>query len=188
MHTLLTSIEMREALERISEEIVKEGRRDFAVVGIHTKGVMIAKRLKALLEQKIGKILPFGQIDISLYRDDLNKAGIEKKIKASGFEFEVDGSNILLVDDVIHTGRSVRAAMENIVDNGRPKLVKLVALIDRGGRELPIEPNFIGKKVVALADEFVRVYLEEMDGRDEVVALKGGTFTGGGTSAGEKQR
>ncbi len=175
MHTLLTSIEMKKALERMSEEIIKEEWGDFAVVGIYTRGVIIAERLKALLEKKIGKLLPFGQIDTSLYRDDLNRAEIEKKVRVPVFNFTVDGSNILLVDDVIHTGRSVRAAMESIIDKGRPNLIKLAVLVDRGGRELPIEPNFVGKRVVALDDEFVRVYLNEVDGRDVVVALKGGT-------------
>ena len=169
---LMSAAEMKVALEQISEKIVEDDWKGLALVGIQTKGVILAKRLQHLLEQKTHITFPLGSVDTSLYRDVFGGTEVERKILGSTFDFALDESNILLVDDVIQTGRTVRAAIENIIDKGRPKLIRLFTLIDRDGRELPIKPDYIGKKVIALDNEYIKVYLEEVDEQDKVVILK----------------
>jgi pyrimidine operon attenuation protein/uracil phosphoribosyltransferase len=136
-----------------------------AMVGIHTGGAWLAERL----HRELGLTVPLGRLDISFYRDDYAKSGLHKSVKASQIPFEVDGRHILLVDDVLYTGRTVRAAMDAVVDFGRPRAIRLVVLVDRGHRELPIRPDFVGKNLPTSPTAQVHVHLAEADGADEVV-------------------
>ena len=144
-----------------------------AIVGIHTRGVYVGNRIiNEILESGLSeskKEIPFGTLDINLYRDDMDSASSLPKVRETDISFDVAGKKIVLVDDVIYTGRSIRAAMDALMDFGRPKSIQLAVLLDRGHRELPIEPNFTGKKFMASKDERIDVELEETDGRDSVV-------------------
>jgi len=165
------------ALTRIAHEILERngGTEDLAIVGIRSRGVPIAQRLAA----KIGTIEqreppPLGVMDITLYRDDLSSARSQPEVRGTDIPFAIDGRTILLVDDVLFTGRTVRAALDALVDFGRPRRVCLVVLVDRGHRELPIRPDHVGKNLPTNVDERVEVRLRESDGRDEVAILEAG--------------
>jgi len=163
---------MRRTLVRIAHEIV-EGNPDGAValVGIHRRGAVLARRLHALTGELLDEGVPLGFVDISFYRDDLNiRVGGPSApvVHATQLEFSVDGRTIVIVDDVLYTGRTVRAAIDEVFDYGRPARVQLAVLVDRGHRELPIRPDYVGKNLPTSQDQRVNVRVKEMDSEDEV--------------------
>jgi pyrimidine operon attenuation protein/uracil phosphoribosyltransferase len=166
---LLDRDDMRRTLMRIAHEIVEknpDGR--VALVGIHRRGAVLAWRLHALTSELLESELPLGSVDISFYRDDLAIRPSAPIVHATELEFPVDGRTIVIVDDVLYTGRTVRAAIDEIFDYGRPARVQLAVLVDRGHRELPIRPDYIGKNIPTSHDQRVNVRVEEVDGHDEV--------------------
>jgi len=158
-------------LTRIAHEIIERnyGTRDLALIGIHTGGVPLAHRLKEKMKAIEGHDVPEGCLDITLYRDDWSRLSRFPIVKDTNIPFSTDDKTVILVDDVLFTGRTVRAALDAISDLGRPKAVQLVVLVDRGLRELPIQPDFVGIKVDSSHDQHVNVILKEIAGRDEVV-------------------
>jgi pyrimidine operon attenuation protein/uracil phosphoribosyltransferase len=170
--TVLDDAAIRRALTRISHEIIEKnkGIEDLVLVGIKTRGVPIAQRLKTKIQEIEGKDLPDGELDITLYRDDLTpkKEQAEPEIKETNIQADIDGKKVILVDDVLYTGRTVRAAMDALIDHGRPAQIQLAVLVDRGHRELPIRADFVGKNVPTSLDEVVTVTLSETDQEDEV--------------------
>jgi pyrimidine operon attenuation protein / uracil phosphoribosyltransferase len=164
--------EVRRALLRISHEISERNPwpESLALVGIHTRGAVLAQRLHALVGELSGSEVPLGDIDISFYRDDVGERGpdAQPQVHASHLDFDLSGRTVVLVDDVLFTGRTVRAAIDALFDYGRPARVQLAVLCDRGHRELPIRPDYVGKNLPTSHDERVNVRLEETDGFDEV--------------------
>jgi pyrimidine operon attenuation protein / uracil phosphoribosyltransferase len=157
---------------RIAHEIVeKTGGQGVAVVGIHRRGAVLAGRLRDLVAELVGEPVPLGDIDISFYRDDLarREPTSQPVVHASHIDFPVEDTTIVLVDDVLYTGRTVRAAIDALFDYGRPERVQLAVLADRGHRELPIRPDYVGKNLPTAQGERVNVRVEEVDGLDEVV-------------------
>jgi len=136
--------------------------------------VVLARRIAARLEESDGLKLPVGIVDITLYRDDLSTAPPQPILHSTEFPFDVDGKRIFLIDDVLFTGRTVRAALSAILDFGRPALVRLAVLVDRGNRELPIQPDFVGMRLETEKDDTVEVRVEELDGEDSVRLIRGG--------------
>jgi pyrimidine operon attenuation protein/uracil phosphoribosyltransferase len=167
---------VRRALTRIAHEIVERhgGTDDLVLVGIRSRGVPLARRLGRLIEEHEGISLPVGSLDITYYRDDLTKLAHAPIVKRSELGPAVSGYTIVLVDDVLFTGRTVRAALDALTDHGRPQAVRLAVLIDRGHRELPIRPDFVGKNLPTSHEEIVHVRLQESDGSDEVVIARAG--------------
>jgi pyrimidine operon attenuation protein/uracil phosphoribosyltransferase len=158
------------ALTRIAHEILEknDGASELAFVGIRTRGVTLAQRLAAKIERIDGASLPVGALDITLYRDDLDMRGAPV-VRGTDIPFSIKGKTVVLVDDVLYTGRTIRAALDAIIDLGRPKMVQLAILIDRGHRELPIRPDYIGKNLPTSRREVVAVRMKEHDGEDRVV-------------------
>src|SRR3954468_8527722 len=160
-------------LTRIAHEIVErnKGVEDLALVGVRTRGVHIARRLARSLREITGQEIPTGALDITLYRDDLMRqaVGPQPLVRKTDIPFSIDDRIILLVDDVLYTGRTVRAALDALIDFGRPQAIQLVVLVDRGHRELPIKADYVGKNLPTSRRESVQVRLEEVDGDDEVV-------------------
>jgi pyrimidine operon attenuation protein / uracil phosphoribosyltransferase len=158
------------ALRRIAQEITERngGLDGVALVGIRTRGVDLAKRLCEMLEKDEGQTPPMGELDITLYRDDAPSRGMPE-VRPTKMPFDVEGKLIVLVDDVLYTGRTVRAAIDALMDFGRPKAIQLAVLVDRGHRELPIAADYVGRVVQTRADESVRVRSEARDGEDRVV-------------------
>ena len=169
--TIMIGRDIDRSLDRISLEIVERnhGVADLSIVGIHTGGVFLAQRIKRRIEEREGVTLPAGNLDITLYRDDWSLISQNPIVKKSEIGFLLEDRRVILVDDVLFTGRTIRAALDAIMDYGRPLSIQLAVLIDRGGRELPIQPDYVGMAVAAEAGERVDVLLEEKDGRDEVV-------------------
>ena len=162
------------ALKRIAHEIIEKskGTRDLAVVGIRKRGAYLAERVAAYIEQ-IEKIkVPVGILDITLYRDDLTKVSEQPQVHKTEIDFDITGKKIILVDDVLYTGRTIRCALDALIDFGRPKYIQLAVLIDRGHRELPIRADYIGKNVPTASKETVQVKLEQVDAKDEVAILE----------------
>jgi pyrimidine operon attenuation protein / uracil phosphoribosyltransferase len=162
------------ALTRMAHEIVERNPQEdgLALVGIRTRGVPLARRLASKLQSIVGRDLPTGELDISMHRDDLALRDALPKVGQSNISFDVNDKTIVLVDDVLFTGRTIRAALDEITDFGRPRQIQLAILVDRGHRELPIRPDFIGKNVPTAPQERVCVRLAEVDGKDEVVLEK----------------
>ncbi len=162
------------ALIRISHEIVEKnkGVEDLALVGIRRRGVPLAKRLAEYIFSIEGVEIPVGILDITLYRDDLSRLAPSPVVHKTEIPFEITDKRIVLVDDVIYTGRTVRAALDALADLGRARTIQLAVLIDRGHRELPIRPDFVGKNVPTSREEIVEVKLTEVDGENSVVILK----------------
>jgi pyrimidine operon attenuation protein/uracil phosphoribosyltransferase len=164
--------DVRRTLRRIAHEIAEKNPapEGLAIVGIHTRGAVLARRLHALLGELAAAEPPIGDIDISFYRDDLGgrAPGSQPVVHASHIDFDLEGRTVVLVDDVLYTGRTVRAAIEALFDYGRPERVQLAVLCDRGHRELPIRPDYVGKNLPTSPDERVNVRLEEIDEIDEV--------------------
>jgi pyrimidine operon attenuation protein/uracil phosphoribosyltransferase len=159
-------------LTRIAHEIVERTRSfdELALVGIRSRGVPIARRLAANITSIAGREIPVGALDITLYRDDLMRqpVGPQPVVRRTEIPFSIDDRRILLVDDVLYTGRTVRAALDALIDFGRPRSIQLVVLVDRGHRELPIKADYVGKNLPTSARQSVQVRLSEIDGRDEV--------------------
>jgi len=160
------------SLTRIAHEIVERNRGvgDLALVGVRTRGVPIARRLAASLREITGVDVATGALDITLYRDDLMKTAVGPQpiVRRTEIPFSIDGRHIVLVDDVLYTGRTIRAALDALIDFGRPSTIQLVVLVDRGHRELPIKADYVGKNVPTSRRETIHVRLAEIDGRDEV--------------------
>jgi pyrimidine operon attenuation protein/uracil phosphoribosyltransferase len=160
-------------LTRIAHEIVERNRTldDIALVGIRSRGEHLARRLAVQLQQIAGRAVPTGALDITLYRDDLMRqpVGPQPLVRSTDIAFSIDDRIILLVDDVLYTGRTVRAALDALIDFGRPQAIQLVVLVDRGHRELPIKADYVGKNLPTSRRESVQVRLVEVDGDDEVV-------------------
>ena len=167
---LLGADDVRRAVSRIAHEIVERDRElsALAIIGIRSRGDVLAQRLRDAINTNEGVEVPLGSLDITLYRDDLTRIGYAPVVHESALDFSVDDKVIVLVDDVLFTGRTIRAALDALVDYGRPRAIRLAVLVDRGHRELPIRADFVGKNVPTKLVEDVRVHLTEMDGRDEV--------------------
>ncbi len=162
------------SLDRISLEIVERnhGVADLSIIGIHTGGVFLAQRIKRKIEERENIVLPSGNVDITLYRDDWSLISQNPIVKKSDIGFLLEDKRVVLVDDVIFTGRTIRAAMDAIMDYGRPLCIQLAVLIDRGGRELPIQPDYVGMAVGVEPNERVDVLLDEKENRDAVILSK----------------
>ncbi len=168
---ILSEKEIDRALTRIAHQILEKNRgcADLVLVGIRTGGVPLAERLRRKIKEIEGVELPVGVLDISLYRDDWSLASSQPEVRRTEIPFPIDDKVVILVDDVIFTGRTVRAALDALMDFGRPKKVELAVLVDRGHRELPIEPTYVGLTITTLPNEHVTVRLKEISGKDEVV-------------------
>ena len=158
------------AITRISHEIIErnKGIEDVVLVGIKTRGVPIADRIGKKIQQIEGASVNTGEVDITLYRDDLKKIDVDPVINGSNVQFSIDDKIVILVDDVLYTGRTVRSALDAIIDIGRPKAIQLAVLVDRGHRELPIRADYVGKNVPTSKGEIISVKLSEIDGEDTV--------------------
>ncbi|MFP4391371.1 MAG: bifunctional pyr operon transcriptional regulator/uracil phosphoribosyltransferase PyrR [Desulfohalobiaceae bacterium] len=157
-------------LDRLTFEVLERHMHigELNLIGIQRRGVQVAQRIKQRLDFRLGSELPLGKLDINLYRDDWTSLSAHPRINSTEVPFQVQDKDVLLVDDVLYTGRTVRAALEAILDFGRPRLVELLVLVDRGHRELPIHADYVGKKVNTAWDEQVDVLVEELDGQDMV--------------------
>ncbi len=191
---VLDGDDVRRTLVRIAHEIVERtGGEDVAVVGIHRRGAPLAARLRGKIADLTDREVPLGDLDISFYRDDVGlRPDGQPVVRASHIEFPIDGMTVVLVDDVLYTGRTVRAAIDALFDYGRPHRVQLAVLADRGHRELPLRPDYVGKNLPTALDERVNVRVEELDGVDEVAIVHGpdeplgnGSVPGGDVTARE---
>jgi pyrimidine operon attenuation protein/uracil phosphoribosyltransferase len=164
---------MARALTRMSHEILERNRGldEIALVGIRTRGVPLARRISRSLHEINGDEVPTGALDITLYRDDLMRhpVGPQPLVRRTEIPFSIDDRKILLVDDVLYTGRTIRAALDALIDFGRPQAIQLVVLVDRGHRELPIKADYVGKNLPTSLKQSVQVHLQEIDGKDEVL-------------------
>ena len=178
MPVVMDADRIARTLTRIAHEIVErnKGVDDLALVGVRTRGVHLARRLGRILKDITGDDVPTGALDITLYRDDLMRhaVGPQPLVRKTEIQFSIDDRKILLVDDVLYTGRTTRAALDALIDFGRPQAIQLVVLVDRGHRELPIKADYVGKNLPTSPEESVQVCLQETDGRDEVVLQSGG--------------
>ena len=167
---VLDSEDMRRTLTRIAHEIVEKGGEpeQLALVGIHTRGAVLAARLRELLAELHDAPVPFGDLDIAFYRDDVTLRGGAPVVHSTHLDFDMDGRTVVIVDDVLFTGRTVRAAIDALFDYGRPKRVQLAVLVDRGHRELPLRPDYVGKNLPTARGERVYVHVSELDGEDSV--------------------
>ena len=172
MAVVMDADRMSRALTRIAHEILERNRGldEVALVGVRTRGVPIAARLAAQLRALTGTDVPTGALDITLYRDDLMRhaVGPQPLVRRTEIPFSIDERRILLVDDVLYTGRTTRAALDALIDFGRPRSIQLIVLVDRGHRELPIKADYVGKNLPTSLSQSVQVHLQEIDGRDEV--------------------
>ena len=173
MPVVMDADRVAKSLTRIAHEIIEHNRgiEDIRLVGIRTRGVPIAKRVAAALKDITGADVPTGALDITLYRDDLMgpSAGSQPIVRSTEIPFNLEGKHVLLVDDVLFTGRTIRAALDALIDFGRPKTIQLIVLVDRGHRELPIRADYVGKNVPTSKREVIGVKLAELDGVDSVV-------------------
>jgi pyrimidine operon attenuation protein / uracil phosphoribosyltransferase len=167
--TILSSEEIRRTVTRIASQIIERTRdlSQLVLLGIHTRGVPLAELLARQIETLEGISVPLGAIDITFYRDDLDKIGIRTPAKTE-IPFDLTGKIVVLVDDVIFKGRTIRAALNAVHEYGRPEVIRLAVLVDRGHREVPIHPDFIGKQLPTAKEEIVKVFLQDFDGRDAV--------------------
>src|SRR4051794_14013991 len=164
---------MRRTLVRIAHEIVeRNGDQQVAIVGIHRRGAVLAGRVHALVSELLDTDVPLGDIDIAFYRDDIASRRQHPEVHASHLDFDIGSHTVVIVDDVLFTGRTVRAAIEALFDYGRPQRVQLAVLADRGHRELPIRPDYVGKNLPTARAERVNVRVEEVDGIDEVTIIQ----------------
>jgi len=172
MPVVMDADRMGRTLARIAHEILERNRgaEDLALVGIRTRGVPLARRLARILQEINHQEVPTGALDITLYRDDLMRhaVGAQPVVRRTEIPFSIDDKRILLVDDVLYTGRTIRAALDALIEFGRPRSIQLVVLVDRGHRELPIKADYVGKNLPTSLSEVVQVRLMEIDGRDEV--------------------
>lgn len=184
---VLDGASIERSLTRIAHEILERngGGERLGLVGVQTRGVPLAQRLAAMLGAIEGAAPPVGVLDINLYRDDLTRIADHPILRRTEIPFDLDDATVVLVDDVLFTGRTVRAALDALVDLGRPRAIQLAVLVDRGHRELPVRADFVGKNVPTAPAERVDVLLRETDGRDEVVIVKP---RGGADARGEDER
>jgi pyrimidine operon attenuation protein/uracil phosphoribosyltransferase len=161
-------------LTRIAHEIIEKnkGTQDLCLVGIRTRGVFLAERLSRYIEKIDGNIVPVGILDITLYRDDLTLISEQPVVRETQINFDINNKRVILVDDVLFTGRTIRAALDELMDFGRPKIIQLAVLIDRGHRELPVRADFVGKNIPTSQNETIEVRLQEQDQKDEVVIVE----------------
>lgn len=171
---LMSASEIERTLIRLAHEIVEKnnGSEGLALVGIERRGVPLARRLAKLLEAIEKKHIDVGTLDIHWYRDDLSTRDIRPVVKPGALGFDVTGRDVVLVDDVLYTGRTVRAALDALMDHGRPRRVQLLALIDRGHRELPLEATYVGRTVQTTPREIIELKLEEVDGSEQVLLME----------------
>ncbi len=171
---VMTRGDIRRTLARVAHEIIERNKttENLILVGMHTRGVPLARRLAANVEDFEGIRIPVGTLDISLYRDDLSSLEPQPVVKLTEMPTSVDGKFIVLVDDVLYTGRSIRAAMDAITDLGRPQSIQLAVFVDRGHREMPIRADYVGKNIPTSRNEDIQVHLEETDGMDEVAIVE----------------
>ncbi len=171
---VMSADEIRRAIVRISHEIVEQnaGVSNLMLVGMRTRGVPLAERLAAAIQEFEGETVGVGALDISLYRDDLSTRGTNVEVRPSEMPQDVADKRLVLVDDVLYTGRSIRAALDALIDYGRPERIQLAVLVDRGHRELPIRADFVGKNIPTAKDDDVLVQLEESDGQDQVIVTE----------------
>ncbi len=172
--TILTEQEIQRALVRVAHEILERnhGTKELALVGIRTRGVFLAERLQAQIEEIEHVRIPLGTLDITLYRDDLEEIGSRAAVRETSIPFDLNDKIVVLVDDVLFTGRTVRAALDALIDFGRPKAIQLAVLVDRGHRELPVKADYVGKNIPTSKEEEVILRLKENDGMDEVVVAE----------------
>lgn len=165
---------IRRAISRISHEIVEKnkGTKDLLLVGIRTRGVPLAERIQEKIAEFEEVTLPLGLLDITLYRDDLSTIDVQPVLHETRVPFSIEGKTIILIDDVLYTGRTARAALDALIDLGRPQKIQLAVLIDRGHRELPIRADYVGKNVPTSRREIISVCLQEIDGSEEVLLLE----------------
>jgi pyrimidine operon attenuation protein / uracil phosphoribosyltransferase len=175
---IISSEEIRRALTRIAHEIIERnhGGDSLVFIGIHTRGVPLANRIALLVKGIEGVDIPVGALDIGPYRDDLELLGAPPSSRPSDIPGDIGDKRVVLIDDVLYTGRSIRAAMDALIDRGRPRHIQLAVLVDRGHRELPIRPDYVGKNVPTSRKESIEVKLRETDGRDEVVIVSHGAL------------
>ena len=173
MPQVMDADRMSRALTRIAHEILERNRGldDIALVGIRTRGVPLARRIARALKEINGDDVPTGALDITLYRDDLMRhaVGPQPLVRRTEIPFSIDDRKIMLVDDVLYTGRTIRAALDALIDFGRPRVIQLIVLVDRGHRELPIKADYVGKNLPTSLKQSVQVRLQEIDGTDEIV-------------------
>jgi pyrimidine operon attenuation protein/uracil phosphoribosyltransferase len=176
---VMTGEDIRRSLARIAHEIMERNKtvENLVLVGMRTRGVPLARRLAANMENFEGLKIPVGALDISLYRDDLSLLNLQPTVQHTDITVSIDDRFVVLVDDVLYTGRSTRAAMDALIDLGRPQSIQLAVLIDRGHRELPIRPDYVGKNIPSSRDEEIQVRLIEVDGVDEVVIIRNNQAT-----------
>lgn len=170
-NAIMDEMGMKRALTRIAHEIIEKnkGVNNVAVIGIRRRGGPLAQRLAQRIEEIEGIKIPVGILDITLYRDDLTTLAQQPLVHRTEVNFDISGKRLILVDDVLYTGRTVRAALDALIDLGRPECIQLAVLVDRGHRELPIKADFIGKNVPTSRQENIEVYVKELDGKDGVV-------------------
>jgi pyrimidine operon attenuation protein / uracil phosphoribosyltransferase len=171
---ILNARDIKTNLERMARKILLQNKTvdSLGFIGIRTRGLFLARRLSEIIKKSDGKEVPLGEMDITLYRDDLNALLPHGKVDHTRIPFDINNRTIILFDDVLHTGRTVRAAVDHLIDLGRPKAIHLAVLIDRGGREFPIAANFVGKKMSLPKEGEVRLKLKEVDGKDEVIVTR----------------
>lgn len=175
LSVILDSQKMKRALTRIAHEILERnsGAEPLVIIGILTRGALLAKRIAAIIKELEGVKIPLGFMDISLYRDDVHSKLEQPIVQRTDILFEVRDKNVILIDDVLYTGRTVRAALDQMVDFGRARTIQLAVLVDRGHRELPIKPDYVGANIPTSRDDRVVVKVAEQDGTDEVLIEKG---------------
>src|SRR5438445_2018347 len=174
---LLAADDIRRAVARLAHEVVErnEGVQALVLVGVRTRGIPLARRVQQCIAEFEGAEVPLGELDITLYRDDVHQRA-PRSLSPTSIPVDISNKTVILVDDVLFTGRTIRAALDALIDLGRPKAIQLLCLVDRGHRELPIRPDFIGKNVPTSRHEKVAVRLEEIDGVDEVVLMGVGSW------------
>ena len=172
---IMAAEDVRRAVIRISHEIVEKqaGTEGLALIGIQRRGVPLARRIADAIAENEGSTVPVGALDITFYRDDLSLVAQQPVVKGTDLPFDLNGATVVLVDDVLYTGRTIRAAMDALVDFGRPQAIRLAVLVDRGHRELPIRADHVGKNLPTSQLERVRVHLSEVDGEDSVAIVGG---------------
>ena len=175
IHMALDDLDMERIVKKMAQDIIDAHTRldNLALIGIHTRGVFLANRIQNQILQSEGALLPAGSVDINLYRDDWTRIGAHPVVRKSDISFNIDDMEVILIDDVLFTGRTVRAAMDALMDFGRPARIELAVFIDRGHRELPIHADYIGQTITTRPNEAVNVLLTEIDGADRVDILPG---------------
>ncbi|MGK7873920.1 MAG: bifunctional pyr operon transcriptional regulator/uracil phosphoribosyltransferase PyrR [Xenococcaceae cyanobacterium] len=172
---ILSADEIRRTLTRLASQVVEKSGdlSGLVLLGIYTRGVLLAQLLANQIEVLEQVKVPVGALDVTFYRDDLDRIGVRTPAKTE-IPFDITGKTVVLVDDVIYKGRTIRAALNAVTEYGRPQVIRLLVLVNRGHRELPIHPDFTGKQLPTATEEKVKVYLQDLDGRDSVELIKGG--------------